>query len=128
MDTYKKNIINKIYNINCKNTLNAIFLILKANKIKYIPNGNKVLIDFSQDISKSLLDYINNLISDHNTNDTHINNEKLIEKKLSYDISEYIISDNKLIYNINLFKQKKERKKKQQNSLIYNNIIRLINS
>jgi hypothetical protein len=126
MDLYKINLINKINNINCKKTLTIIFLILKANKVKYIENDNGIYINLNQDINKDLLEYINEIISDYKP--IVKNNEEKSIKKLSYNINEYMTVEDTLYYKINNFKQKNNKIKRKQNSLIYNNIMKLINN
>lgn len=126
MYIYKKNLISKINNIECKNTLNTIFLILKANKIKYIQNLNDIKIDFNQDISLDLLKYIDNITSIHKI-DICKNYEKK-KPELSYDINEYIINNQPLNLKLNEYNQHPLPKKREVNSLIYKNIMKIINN
>ena len=123
----KQNLINKISNINSNEILNILFLIFKSNNVKYIEVNNNLYIDFNQpNIDNKLLTYIDNFINDYKP---YIKRDKIIKEKskLEYNIDEYLEID-RISYKINKFKQIKIIKKKTNNSNIYNNIMKLLNT
>lgn len=122
-DKNKIILINKINTINCKKTLNLIYILLKGNNIKYKRDNNFISFDFNKDIDNKLIKYINDLIYNNKSLPKNIKGKK---PELSYNIEEYYPQKNTINYKINPYKQIKIKKEEKKNSIIYNNIIRLL--
>ena len=122
-DKNKIILINKINTINCKKTLNLIYILLKGNNIKYKRDNNFISFDFNKDIDNKLIKYINDLIYNNKSLPENI---KCKKPELSYNIEEYYPQKNTINYKINPYKQIKIKKEEKKNSIIYNNIIRLL--
>lgn len=127
MDNLKINLINKVHSINCQKTLNTIFLIFKANKIKYEVNENGIAINLNQYIDDKLIRYIMEIIDDYDSKSTNIVfREK--SKRLMYDINEYECESDNISIKMNKYKLISNIKKKKNNSQTYNSIIKLLHT
>ena len=109
---FRKHVINRMNGIRDRNKIQLIIIELNKHNITYFKDNKQIIIDFDK-INNELLININNIITS--------------AANTTYDFNKYI---NKQYTNIkyNNYRQLKIKKHTKQNSDIYNNILKLLNS